>query len=99
MSPALMSVLKLAGPVLDVDVKRPRKIDCWGVDECSAVAADIAVVPVFWKPQPGNCFFHFYAVPVNVRAVEAGVAGSVLINSDCSKRSQTSAEYVAVYPR
>ena len=49
-----MSVLELAGPVLDVHVKRPRQTDWWGVEERSAVSPNVVVVPVFRKPQTGE---------------------------------------------
>ena len=65
----------------DVVWNRGSTTVCW-IDERPAITADVVVVPVFWKPQPGKRFFRSFAVTENVSAVKAGVADAVLINGD-----------------
>ena len=53
-------------------------------EECSAVSADVSVVPGLREPQPFEVFLHSFAVAEDVSAVETRIAGSVLINGYCS---------------
>ena len=52
------------------------------VDKCSAVGADVVVVPVFGKTQSGEVFFLPFTAAENVSAFEAGVTDAILINGD-----------------
>ena len=77
-------MLEFAGPVLEVDVKRMREIDSFGVDKSSAVTANVSVVPVFRKAQASEVFFHGrVSIPQDRGAVEPCIAGSVLIDGHC----------------
>ena len=57
----------------------------WGVEERSAVTANVLVVPVFGKPQTSEVSFHILALGVaeDLGAGEPRTAGSVLIDGHC----------------
>ena len=79
-----MSVRERGGPVLDIHVERPRECHVRGVQERSAITANVVVLPVFWKPQTSQVSFDVLAFfAKDLGAGEPRIAGSVLIDGHC----------------